>query len=239
MKLENKAALVTGASRGLGQALAEALAAKGARVVLVARTEADVRRAAAAIREKGGVAHALAFDVGDKEATHRIAAAAADLVGDVDVLVHNASTLGPVPLRLMLDTACEDLEDVLLQNVVGPFRLSRAIAGSMALRGQGTVAHVTSDAAVEAYPRWGAYSISKAALDAMSRAFAAEVPGVRFLSIDPGEMDTKMHADAVPDADRSALARPADVAAKVIEMLQDEVRAPSGARLTAPSWRRS
>src|SRR6185436_3952716 len=132
-----KAALVTGASRGLGQALAEELAARGAKVVLVARGAEALDRAAAKIREAGGVAHALAGDIAEKSAVHGLAGAAASLVGPIDLLVHNASILGPTPLRLLLDTECEDLGEVLEANLVGPFRLTKIIAGSMALRGEG------------------------------------------------------------------------------------------------------
>src|SRR6185436_8214248 len=162
------------------------------------------------------------------------------LVGEIGIAIHNASTLGPTPLRLLLDTECEDLAAVLETNLVGPFRLTKILAGAMVLRGAGTLVHISSDAAVEAYPRWGAYGISKAAQDHLSRILAAELQdtGVRIVAVDPGEMDTKMHADAVPDADRAALQRPADVARRIVEMIEDDARAPSGARLTAPSWSR-
>ena len=222
MDLKGIGAIVTGGSRGLGAALGAELAKRGARVVLVARDRALVEAAAAAIRDRGGEAHALADDVGDKEAVHRIAGAAAGLVGPIDLLIHNASTLGPVPLRLLIDTDCEDVERTLAVNVLGPFRLTKAIAGSMALRGRGTVVSISSDAATNAYPRWGAYGASKAALDHLSRTWAAELgdTGVRFLSIDPGEMDTAMHADAIPDADRSALADPRDVAVRIAAQIE-------------------
>src|SRR6478672_6546681 len=95
-----------------------------------------------------GRAHAVAADLGDKQAIHAIAGAAAALVGPIDLLVHNASTLGPTPLKLLLDTECEDFERVFEVNVLGPFRLSRALAGAMALRGRGLIVHVSSDAAV-------------------------------------------------------------------------------------------
>ena len=207
-------AIVTGASRGLGRALAVELARGGARLVLVARESEELHAAVTEIRAAGGTAHAVAADLGDKEAIHAIAGAAAALVGPIDLLVHNASALGPTPLRLLLDTECEDFERVLQVNVLGPFRLSKAIAGGMALRGRGTIVHISSDAAISAYPRWGAYGVSKAALDHLGRSFAAELGelGVRTLIVDPGEMDTAMHADAMPDADRATLARPADVA---------------------------
>ena len=241
MKIEGQGALITGASRGLGRALAEALAARGAKLALVAREAGPLEDVVAGIRARGGIAHAIAADIADKEAIHRIAGQAHALVGELGIAVHGASTLGPVPLRLLLDTACEDLAAVLETNLVGPFRLTKILAGAMALRGAGVIVHISSDAAVEAYPRWGAYGVSKAAQDHLSRILAAELDGtgVRVLAVDPGEMDTKMHADAVPDADRAQLQRPADVAARIVEMIADPVRAPSGARLVAPAWRTS
>jgi NAD(P)-dependent dehydrogenase (short-subunit alcohol dehydrogenase family) len=167
----------------------------------------------------------------EKRAIHAIAGAAAAVVGPIEVLVHNASTLGPTPLRLLLDTECEDLAAVLETNLIGPFRLTRVIAGAMALRGSGLVVHVSSDAAVAAYPKWGAYGVSKAALDHLNRSWAVEVPDVRFFSVDPGEMDTEMHAAAIPDADRAALARPEEVARRIAGMIADCERIEGGARL--------
>src|SRR5262245_45606592 len=165
MGLDGKAVLITGGSRGLGRALAFALGRRGAKLALVARDGAALAEAVDALRAEGAIAHGITADVADKNAVYAIAGQAAALVGPIDVLVHNASTLGPTPLRLLLDTDCEALEHVLQVNVVGPFRLTKALAGSMALRGSGLVLHVSSDAAVEAYPQWGAYGVSKAALD--------------------------------------------------------------------------
>jgi NAD(P)-dependent dehydrogenase (short-subunit alcohol dehydrogenase family) len=238
MELNGKSALVTGASRGLGRALAEQLAGAGARVVLVARSEPELLEVVTAIRRSGGEAHGLAFDVGRKEDVYPLSGAAAALVGPIDLLIHNASSLGPTPLRLLLDTECEDLSAVLETNLVGPFRLSRAIGGSMALRKTGTILHVSSDASVNAYERWGAYSVSKAALDHLSRLWAVELAerGVRVLSVDPGEMDTEMHRRALPDADPASLARPEQVAARIVELLRDG-SVPSGARVEAQSWK--
>ena len=117
-------------------------------------------------------------------------------------------------------------------NLVGPFRLSKVLVGSMALRGRGLVVHVTSDASVVAYPTWGSYSVSKAALDHLGRVWAAELAktDVRFVSIDPGEMDTQMHADGMPEADRTTLASPADVARRMVDLLS-RGSFESGARL--------
>ena len=238
MNIQGQGALVTGASRGLGRALAEQLAARGARVALVARELGPLRDVVAAIRGKGGDAHAIAGDISDKTAIHRIAGQAQGLIGEIAIAIHNASTLGPVPLRLLLDTECEDLAAVLETNLVGPFRLTKVLAGAMAIRGAGVIVHISSDAAVEAYPRWGAYGASKAAQDHLSRILAAELEGtgVRVLAVDPGEMDTAMHAAAIPDADRTTLQAPAAVAARIVQMIEDGARAPSGARLVAPRW---
>jgi NAD(P)-dependent dehydrogenase (short-subunit alcohol dehydrogenase family) len=237
MDLKGKAAVVTGAGRGLGRALAEQLAAAGARMVLVARSQTELSAAVEAIRAAGGEAHALTADVGNKDDVYPLAGAAAALVGPIDILIHNASALGPTPLRLLLDTECEDLTSVLETNLVGPFRLSKAIGGSMALRKTGTILHISSDASVNAYERWGAYAVSKAALDHLSRVLAAELleRGVRVLSVDPGEMDTQMHAAALPEADPATLALPADVAARIVDIIRSD-GVVSGSRLEAQSW---
>jgi NAD(P)-dependent dehydrogenase (short-subunit alcohol dehydrogenase family) len=230
MDIRGQTALVTGGSRGLGRALGEALAAAGARVVLVARHPEPLAEAVATIRNAGGEAHAVAADVADKDASAAIAAQAAALIGPIDILVNNAGTLGPVPLQMLLDTDCEDLERALAVNLVGPFRLAKALLGPMVLRGAGVLVNISSDAAVEPYPRWGAYGASKAALDHLGRIWAAELEGtgVRVLTVDPGEMNTAMHAQAMPEADPALLADPARVARKILTLLD----APSGARLS-------
>lgn len=238
MHSDDSTVLITGGSHGLGRALGATLAAAGARVILVARGEPALDDAVAAIRGAGGAAWGIAADVGDKRAIHAIAGEAAALAGPVEVLINNASELGPTPLRLLLDTECEDLERVLAVNLLGPFRLTRVIAGAMALRGRGVVVNVSSDAAVEPYPRWGAYAASKAALDHLSRIWAAELEdsGVRVIAVDPGEMATRMHAAAMPQADPGSLADPAAVAVQIAQMIGDAARAPNGGRLVAGRW---
>ena len=233
METQNTSALITGGSQGLGLALGKALASAGARVVLVARHAGRLDEAVHEVRGLGGEAYGIAADIGEKTAVQAIAGQAAALAGPIDILIHNASTLGPVPLRLLLDTDCEDLERVLQVNVIGPFRLQKIIGGSMAMRGRGLVISISSDAAVEAYAGWGAYGASKAALDHLTRIWAAEVgeAGVRFLSIDPGEMNTQMHADAMPHSDPATLAKPVDAAARILNIIQHAEDFPNGARL--------
>jgi NAD(P)-dependent dehydrogenase (short-subunit alcohol dehydrogenase family) len=209
MKLKDTRIVITGASRGLGAALAKGLKAKGARLLLVARNI-----------QGQGLGHAFPADVGQPEAALAIAGAAQQLLGGVDVLVNNASTLGTVPLKPLLDTSAEDFTHALEVNLAGPFRLTQALAGAMALRGSGLVVNVSSDAATNAYATWGAYGASKAALDHLTRIWAAELPMLRFVSFDPGEMDTQMHAEAMPDADRASLARPEVVAEKLLALIE-------------------
>jgi NAD(P)-dependent dehydrogenase (short-subunit alcohol dehydrogenase family) len=224
MSWRGKTALVTGAGEGLGRATALELARRGANLVVLARRRDVLLRTAAEVEALGGRVRVIAADIADKDATYAIAAQA-QLDGPLDLLVQNASTLGPVPLRLLLDTTCEDLLRVLEVNLVGPFRLSRAIAGAMIVRGSGVVLQVSSDAATSAYPRWGAYGASKAALEQLGRVWDAELTGtgVRVLSFDPGEMDTAMHAAAMPDADRAALPSPDVAAQKLIALAESHL----------------
>jgi NAD(P)-dependent dehydrogenase (short-subunit alcohol dehydrogenase family) len=217
-------ALVTGGTSGLGRALVRELATSGARVAFVARGGERVQRLA---RELAGT-HGIVGDVSAKTDIHQIALQALGELGGLDILVNNASDLGPTPLALVGDTECEDLERALATNLVGPFRLTKALLGALsasAREGRGAVIlNVSSDAAINAYPTWGAYSASKAGLHHLSRIWDAELAseGIRVLSVDPGDMDTPMHTLAVPDADPSTLKQP-DVAAH--ELLEQIVAA--------------
>ncbi|MEM6989969.1 MAG: SDR family NAD(P)-dependent oxidoreductase [Myxococcota bacterium] len=236
---DNAAALITGAGRGLGRALAMALHRRGYRLVLVARTRAELERTATEVRDAGGDAHVIVADVGDPDEAPRIAALASDVVGDIQLLVHNASALGPLPMPLLADLEPDALQRVFDVNLFGPFRLTRAVVAGMVLGDGGVVVQVSSDAAVEAYPGWGAYAASKAAADHLTRTWAAELAeaGVRFFAVDPGEMDTAMHAQALPDADPSTLADPSEVAARIVAMIDAGVG--GGERLVAGAWERS
>jgi NAD(P)-dependent dehydrogenase (short-subunit alcohol dehydrogenase family) len=211
---------VTGGTSGLGLALVRRLAGQGARVAFVARTVTAVERTA---RETGALG--IIGDIGRKEDIHPVALQVLGHLGGLDVLINNASSLGPIPLALLADTECEELEQALAVNLLGAFRLTRALFGALAAsarEGRGAlVINVSSDAAVNPYPGWGAYGASKAALAHMSAIWAEEASdlGIRFLAIDPGDMDTPLHALAVPDADRSALKRPADAAAEIVDRM--------------------
>jgi NAD(P)-dependent dehydrogenase (short-subunit alcohol dehydrogenase family) len=221
---------VTGGTSGLGLALVRKLSWLGARVAFVARTAEDVERTGLKTGALG-----IVGDVGRKEDIHPIALQVTAGLGGLDVLINNASSLGPVPLALLADTECEELEAALAVNLVGPFRLTRALYGALAASAReergALVINISSDAAVNAYPGWGAYGASKAALAHMSTIWAEEAraDGIGFLAIDPGDMDTPLHALAVPDADPSSLKRPETAADEIIARLSAALPARAGA----------
>lgn len=214
---KDKNVLITGGTSGLGKALAIQLTDLGAKVAVIARTESNLKT----LTQQHPAIIGIQGDVSVKDQIHPLAAEMHTRLGDVDILLHVASTLGPTPLRLLVDTECEDLEQVLQTNLIGPFRLTKALLPAMLLKGQGIVVNISSDAAVSAYPRWGSYSISKAALDHQTRIFDEELKdqGVRFLAIDPGDMNTPMHFTAIPNADPQSLRDPADSAQRIISLL--------------------
>jgi NAD(P)-dependent dehydrogenase (short-subunit alcohol dehydrogenase family) len=213
---------ITGGTSGLGLALVREWHARGARVAFVAR---DAARVAQVQAQLAGT-HGIAGDVAAKDDIHRIALQVLGALGGLDVLVNNASSLGPVPLALLADTECEAFEEALATNLLGPFRLTRALLGALAAaarEGRGAVVlNVSSDAAVSAYPRWGAYGTSKAALLQLSRIWDEELAGsgVRVLALDPGDMDTPLHALAVPEADPASLKRPAAAARELADAIE-------------------
>ena len=217
---------ITGGTSGLGLALVRELVNRGARVAFVART---CERVEQVMRENPG-AHGIVGDVSVKDDIYPIAIQITGELGGLDVLINNASELGPTPLRLLSDTECEDLEHVYATNVFGPFRLTKALMGALAAsarEGRGAVVlNVLSDAGINAYSGWGAYGSSKAALHQMSRIWNEEhaAEGVRFLSLDTGDMDTPMHAAAMPDADPATLKRPEQSAHEFLDQISRMVR---------------
>jgi NAD(P)-dependent dehydrogenase (short-subunit alcohol dehydrogenase family) len=225
---------VTGGTSGLGLALVRLLAARGARVAFVARAAPTVELVA---RETG--ACGIMGDVGRKEDIYSLALQITGNLGGLDVLINNASSLGPTPLALLADTPCEELEQALAVNLLGPFRLTKALLGALAAsarEGRGAVViNISSDAAVSPYSGWGAYGASKAALRQLTAIWAEEAKdeGVSFLSLDPGDMDTPLHALAVPDADPTALKRPEEAAHEVVESLIGALRNASARAVTA------
>jgi NAD(P)-dependent dehydrogenase (short-subunit alcohol dehydrogenase family) len=211
---------VTGGTSGLGLALARRLVTAGARVAFVARTARTVEQT---VDETG--ACGIVGDVGRKEEIYPIALQIVGNLGGLDVLINNASSLGPTPLALLADTECEEFERALAVNLLGPFRLTKALLGALtasAREGSGAVViNISSDAAINPYPGWGAYGATKAALHHLTAIWAEEAraDGVHFFSIDPGDMDTPLHALAIPAADPTTLKKPDTSAAEILDTL--------------------
>jgi NAD(P)-dependent dehydrogenase (short-subunit alcohol dehydrogenase family) len=214
-------AIVTGGSKGLGRAFAAELVELGREVVLDAR---DADALALAVGALGPRAHALAGDVVD--AAHRADLVDAALaIGTLELLVNNASTLGPTPLPHLRDVEGDDLAATFATNVLAPLDLCRRALPQL-LAASGSIVNVTSDAAVEAYEGWGAYGATKAALEQLSHVLSVEEPGVRVWWLDPGDMRTDMHQAAFPGEDISDRALPEDVAPVLRRLLA--TRPPSG-----------
>jgi len=216
-------ALITGASRGLGRALALALAGRGWTLVVDGRGAAALGTVAQELRDGGAEAvHALTGDVTDREHLEAMVASAPTL----DLLVANASTVGPSPMPVLADYPLEALRRVLEVNVVAPLALVQLALPK--LNQSATVLMLSSDAAVEAYEGWGGYGASKAALDQLSAILAAEHPELHVHAVDPGDMRTRMHAEAFPGEDISDRPEPETVVPHLLALL--DTRLPSGRR---------
>ena len=193
-------ALITGASRGLGLALARALANEGWELIVDARGERDLRTATGALGELTPV-HLVAGDVADERHRRDLVATVDALGGGLDLLVHNASLLGPSPQPPLADYPVDVLERVYAANVFAPLRLTQMLLPRMGPDAR--MVSITSDAAVEPYEGWGGYGSSKAALEQWTKVLAAERPDLRVYVVDPGDMRTQMHRDAFPGEDIS------------------------------------
>jgi NAD(P)-dependent dehydrogenase (short-subunit alcohol dehydrogenase family) len=218
----DRTAIITGASRGLGLALARKLAEGGWNLIIDARTEEALENARAELSRYTHVI-ALPGDVTDPEHREDLAEAARE-VGGVDALVNNASILGPSPQPDLLAYPLDVLEEIYRTNVVAPLALIQTLSDE--LKSQARIINVTSDAAVEPYEGWGGYGSSKAALEQLSNIFAAENPGVRVYRVDPGDMRTQMQQEAFPDEDISDRPLPEASVPGFLELLTGDL--PSG-----------
>jgi NAD(P)-dependent dehydrogenase (short-subunit alcohol dehydrogenase family) len=209
--------IVTGASRGLGLALARALDERGWRLVVDARGDKALAEAAAGLN---GVT-AITGDVADPEHRRALVEAAGD---DIDLIVNNASLLGPSPQPALADYPLEELRRVYEANVLAPLALVQL--GLPRLREGGAILDITSDAAVEPYEGWGGYGSSKAALEQLTAILGAEHPALRVYSVDPGDMRTQMHQDAFPGEDISDRPPPEDSVPGLLALIDGSL--PSG-----------
>ena len=244
-RLLHKHILITGASAGLGRELALAFAGEGAAALsLVARHGETLRSLSQEISNRAPETKVvwIEADVSKQKDVERCVATTLEAFGGrIDVLVNNASSIGPSPMPFLLDYPLEDFQKVINTNLVGPFLVIRNALPSMIEHG-GSIINVTSDAGVVGYPGWGAYGISKFGLEGMSQTWAAELEGtsVRVNLVDPGDMNTAMHRAAEPEEDPEQWADPATVTGVFIFLASDESEHIHGKRLEAQeNWQES
>ncbi|MBA3767561.1 MAG: SDR family oxidoreductase [Acidobacteria bacterium] len=237
-RLQGKNILITGASQGLGRQLAIEFAREGATALsILARGADQLDEVRERVREVAPLARVLVVkaDLGRQEEIERvIAMTLSEFGGRLDVLVNNASAIGPTPLPYLLDYPLEDFRSVLDTNLIAPFILIKKALPAMVEHG-GSIINVTSDAGVTGYPGWGAYGISKFGLEGMSQTWAAELDesGVRINVVDPGEMNTAMHRAAEPEEDPDQWASPEEVTEVFIYLASDESHDENGQRFQA------
>jgi NAD(P)-dependent dehydrogenase (short-subunit alcohol dehydrogenase family) len=234
MDLTGRVALLTGASRGLGRVTARLLAARGVRLAVTARRP-ELLAAAATELSRSVEVLSLPGDVADPRHVERLVEATLDRFGQIDVLINNASSVGPSPMPALADYALDALEGVMQTNLYAPLRLAQLALPGMRRRRSGVIVNLSSDAGVEAYAGWGGYGASKAALDHLSRVLAVEIEGsgVRVYAVDPGDMNTETHQLAEPGVDLSHLPGPEESAPAIVRLIESD-HLPSG-RYTAQS----
>ncbi len=235
-KLIGKVALITGGSRGIGKALAAAYAREGARVFICARHRPLLDRAMREIRDRGGEIDGLAGDVGRAEDVRRIVRGATDRYGVIDILVNNASLLGP---RVsIVDYPPSDWEEVLRVNLTGVFLMTQEVLRLMVPRRQGAIINISSGVGKVGKARWGAYAASKFAVEGFTQVLAEELKGlgIRVNAVNPGATRTEMRAAAYPDEDPLTLPVPEAIVSVFVYVASDAAREVSGRSLEAQEW---
>jgi NAD(P)-dependent dehydrogenase (short-subunit alcohol dehydrogenase family) len=235
--INKKVVMITGASKGLGRALALAFAKEGARLAICSRTSnglLEVKKEAVSL---GAEILAVTADISLNRDVERFVAMTEEAFGQIDVLINNASILGPSPMPLLLDYPEEDFAEVLRVNSISPFLVTRRVIPGMLQRNQGSIINVTSEAGNVGYAGWGAYGISKFAVEGLTETWADELSetNLRVNMVDPGEMDTDMHRLAVPDCDYP-LAKPEDVVNVFLYLASDKSVVITGQRFEAQQF---
>ncbi|MEH7245470.1 SDR family oxidoreductase [Neobacillus niacini] len=235
--LKSKVVMITGASKGLGRALTLVFAKEGTRLAICSRTSKglfEVRDQAVAL---GAEVLAVTADISLNRDVERFVAMTEEAFGQIDILINNASILGPSPMPLLLDYPEEDFAEVLRVNSISPFLVTRRVIPGMLQRNQGSIINVTSEAGNVGYAGWGAYGISKFAVEGLTETWADELSStnVRVNMVDPGEMDTDMHQLAVPDCDYQ-LAKPEDVVDVFLYLASEKSNGITGQRFEAQEF---
>ncbi len=238
--MKDKVCLITGASRGLGRALALEFGRRGAKLVINSRSSSkkELAETERELRALGAEVLGTVADVSNRSDIERLSGEALARFGHVDVLVNNASDLGPTPMPYLIDYPIDAFDKVMRTNMLGPFMLMRALVGQMIARRSGSIINVSSDAGVVGYATWGAYGVSKSALDHLTRTWAVELDGtgVRVNSVDPGDMDTAMKRASDPEGDASNWANPESVTAVFVYLASDQSANISGQRFLAQDF---
>jgi NAD(P)-dependent dehydrogenase (short-subunit alcohol dehydrogenase family) len=232
-----KVVMITGASKGLGRALTLFFAREGYKLAICARGEKNLVKIKKEAEALGAEVLAVVADASVSKDVERFVAMTEAHFGRIDVLINNASILGPSPMPYLLDYPEEDFAEVIRVNSIGPFLVTRRVLPGMLQRNDGSVINVTSEAGGTGYAGWGAYGISKFALEGLTETWADEVSetGVRVNMVDPGEMNTEMHSLAVPDCDYE-LADPNDLVHVFGYLASDRSKGVNGQRLAAQEF---
>ncbi len=222
---------------GLGKAAAKAFARQGADLAICARGEVKLMETAKELEALGADVLAVTADASDPRDIERFVSLTESNFGRIDVLINNASFLGPSPIPFLADYPSEDFIEVLRVNAAGPFYVTKRVLPGMLQRGVGSIINVTSEAGNVGYAGWGAYGVSKFALEGQTEIWADELDGtgIRINMIDPGEMDTEMHDRAVPDCDYE-LADPEHLTDVFLYLASDEANNVNGKRLEAQNF---
>ena len=237
MDLKNQVVVITGASKGLGKAIALKFAKEGAHLALCARNEASLAKVKAEAEALGAQVLAVVADVSVPKDMERFVSMTEKTYGTIDLLINNASILGPSPMPLLLDYPEADFEEVLRVNTLSPFLITRRVLPIMLQKNKGRIINVTSEAGNVGYEGWGAYGISKFAVEGLTETWADELKEtpIRVNMVDPGEMATDMHALAVPDCDYE-LNDPNEVASVFLFLASDEAIHLHGKRISTDTF---
>jgi NAD(P)-dependent dehydrogenase (short-subunit alcohol dehydrogenase family) len=232
--MNNKVVMITGASRGLGKALAIAFAKQGEDLAICARNLEKLMEVKREAESYGVRVLAVQADIADIRDVEKLVAMTESEFGRIDVLINNASILGPSPMPLLLDYPEDDFMEVMKVNIFGTFLVTRRVLPGMLQRNEGSIINVTSEAGATGFAGWGAYGISKFGVEGLTETWADELreTNIRVNMVDPGEMDTEMHALAVPDCDYT-LANPNEIVDVFLFLASDRSVDITGKRLEA------